>query len=354
MAGRDGQRRVRGFASRKGAALALLICVVGLSLLGGCRRRRAGGASRKPAPRGPIVVVGSDGARDPAGAALASAIDAQLGGTCPRALRLARRGGRAVGAEALDDADARALAEPCVDAALLHAGVAPTRAEPWRSALAALVRLRPDDPRARHLRAIAREVVARGGGPRTLALGGDDEGAAPPDPRATAAVAFGFLEALAARPGVGAEGALRFTLDASRRGVERALEAPPIRLDGQTLLSHARAELLARPAGSGPKLLAVRWDGEAGRLVAKYDRPLLAWSSVEPRAVDARACGAAVQGLSGGAPDELAFPLDLAACARVDGVTVATLSVGEAPWGAPASAVDGALAKPAHARVELP
>jgi hypothetical protein len=224
----------------------------------------------------------------------------------------------------------------------------PSRAEPWRTALIELAAEPPDDPQAGARRAIAREIVARGGGGRTLGLVRESAGAEP-DPRATEAVAFGFLEALAARPGVGLAGALRFTIAAGRHGADAALA--PHQLDAETLLSIGRAGLLERPGGSGPKLDAVRWEGPAGQLVARFDRPLLAVP------VAGRACGVEVRAQTTALAEELAFPLDrtlLARCELVDGATVATLSIGEAPWSAPASAADGALAKPAHARVELP
>jgi hypothetical protein len=331
-------RRLSRLASLSGlrrfaATTATLVVIVA-----GCRRH----AVRRPARHGEVTVERKGAGKDRAAEAAARALDAQLGGACPRRITLA------AGASAERDRSATAAA--CVDAALRATGVAPSRGEPWRTALIELLALDPEGPTAAARRALAREIVARGGGKQTLERTAGDH--ATPDPRATAAVAFAFVEVLAARPEVGVRGALRFVTTRPGRGIKSSLAAPPLRLDAETLLSVARAALLSRPATPGPTLVEARWDDANARLVARFDRPLLVDAPVE-----ARVCGETVLESTRPSPSELVFAVDrtrLAGCPVVDGATLVRFSVGEAPWSAPFGASDGALAKPAHARVVLP
>jgi hypothetical protein len=329
---------------RLAVAAALVAAFVGAA---GCRRRVVG----RPARQGEVSVERVGSGRDPAGEATARALDVRLGGACPRRITLA------AGASA--ERDRSDLATACVDAALGRAGVARAGAEPWRTALIELLSLDPAGATAAARRALARELVARGGGKHTLGLATAD--GTPPDRRASAAVAFAFLEVIAARPTFGVRGALRFVTRRPARGVDAALAsaasaagipAASIELDAETLLSVARAALLARPATAGPALVEARWDDAASQLVARFDRAILVDAPI-----DARVCDETVRGAVRPAPSELAFAIDrarLARCPVVDGTTVVRVSVGELPWSAPFAASDGALAKPAHARVVLP
>lgn len=330
------------------SGLPRLAALAALALVAvGCRRH----AVRRAAPQREVTVQRAGAGRDPVAEAAARALDARLGGACPRRITLMPH------ATAAGDRGATAAA--CVDAALGRAGVARARAEPWRNAVIELLSLEPEGPTAAARRALARELVARGGGKRILGLSTDVR--APPDPAATAAMAFAFLEVLAARPEVGARGALLFVTRRPGRSFDAALAAlgthaaPTPVLDAETLLSVGRASLLTRPAAKGPTLLDARWDDAAARLVARFDRPLL--ESAEGGPVEARVCDATVRESARPSPSEIAFAVDragLAGCPVVDGATLLRFSVGVWPWSAPFAASDGALAKPAHARVLLP
>lgn len=328
----------------------------------GCRRH----AVRRPPRRGAVTVERVGAGHDPGAEAAARELDARLGGACPRRITLT------AGASA--ERDRSETASACVDAALRGANVPRARAEPWRTAMIELLTLPPDGATAAARRSLARELVARGAGKHTLGAATAAplttrttrttlttltiEDRSPPDPRATAAVAFAFLEVLAARPAYGLLGALRFVTRLPAHGVDGALAAArsvpgaPNELDAETLLSVARAALLARQVTPGPALVEARWDDAASRVVARFDRPLLLGTVAE-----ARVCDEPVRESNRPSPTELAFALDrarLAGCPVVDGVVVVRVSVGEAPWTAPYAASDGALAKPAHARVVLP
>ena len=334
--------------------------MVALAALSSCRHRS------RPTPSGPTAVT-RNGRIDPEATARAQAMERALGGRCrPRIALSAREGGAgSEGTASISRDDALVIARACVArVASLEGDGAWARAEPFASGLveALVVDAMEDDARRTALHAVAREELARGGSIETsITQWGEAHAADSIDPGdvddlSRVALAYALVVHLAARDGVGLAGVARLAHEASRLGIDAALELPPVHTDAQTLLSVARADVLSVHAPRAPELVSLELQTRSSQatqatqatadvVVAQFDLPLRARPST------ALVCGVPTRGVLEGTGDALDLAVDLSRCTEIDGVRRVDVVIAPTMGGAP-QGLDGAIVHKTFAGVD--